>query len=199
MADLRNHPEQDKEHEGASPSEVVIEACRRNNIELLEEVISKCPNPEAVAKLLNGAQTVLGNYAYHEAASRGNYDIIDMLLDQEGFECDPINKREGDTPLHSVVRWANEVSEAQKESASSLIEMMLEAGSDPRIRNKAKLKPLDLVDPRNSSLRNLMQESEYVLQNQGDFIDADAEDEEPTGSNSDSDFEAEEINGRRRK
>lgn len=45
-----------------------------------------------------------------------------------------------------------------------------------------------------------MQESEYVLQNQGDFIDADAEaDEGPTGSNSDSDFEAEEVNGRRRK
>jgi hypothetical protein len=55
-----------------------------------------------------------------------------MLLDQEGFECDPINKREGDTPLHSAVRWANEVSEEQKEFASSLIEMMLEAGSDPR-------------------------------------------------------------------
>jgi hypothetical protein len=55
-----------------------------------------------------------------------------MLLDQEGFECDPINKREGDTPLHSAVRWANEVSEDQKKFASSLIEMMLEAGSDPR-------------------------------------------------------------------
>jgi hypothetical protein len=55
-----------------------------------------------------------------------------MLLDQEGFECDPINKREGDTPLHSAVRWANEVSKEQMEFASSLIEMMLEAGSDPR-------------------------------------------------------------------
>jgi hypothetical protein len=55
-----------------------------------------------------------------------------MLLDQEGFECDPINKREGDTPLHSAVRWANEVSEKQMEFASSLIEMRLEAGSDPR-------------------------------------------------------------------
>ncbi len=55
-----------------------------------------------------------------------------MLLDQEGFECDPINRREGDTPLHSAVRWANEVREDQREFASSLIEMMLEAGSDPR-------------------------------------------------------------------
>jgi hypothetical protein len=55
-----------------------------------------------------------------------------MLLDQEDFECDPINKRERDTPLHSAVRWANEVSDEQKEFASSLIQMMLEAGSDPR-------------------------------------------------------------------
>jgi hypothetical protein len=56
------------------------------------------------------------------------------------------------------------------------------------------------VDPRNSSLRDLIQESEYVIQNQGDFIDADAEEDEgPTGSNSDSDFEAEEADRRRRK
>lgn len=55
-----------------------------------------------------------------------------MLLDQEGFECDPINRREGDTPLHSAVRWANEVTADQQEYASNLLEMMLEAGSDPR-------------------------------------------------------------------
>jgi hypothetical protein len=49
-------------------------------------------------------------------------------------------------------------------------------------------------------LRNSIQEAEYVIQNQGDFIDADAEEDEgPTGSNSDSDFEAGEANGRRRR
>lgn len=77
-----------------------------------------------------------------------------MLLDQEGFECDPINKREGDTPLHSAVRWANEVSEEHKEFASSLIEMMLEAGSDPRlvflVRRETRIQSswLDLVHAR---------------------------------------------------
>ena len=55
-----------------------------------------------------------------------------MLLDQEGFECDPINRREGDTPLHVAVRWANEVPPEQQEYASNLLKMMLEAGSDPR-------------------------------------------------------------------
>lgn len=55
-----------------------------------------------------------------------------MLLDQEGFECDPINRREGDTPLHSAVRWVNEQSKENHEYGRSLIDMMLEAGSDPK-------------------------------------------------------------------
>jgi ankyrin repeat protein len=60
-------------------------------------------------------------------------EIIDLLLDQEGFECDPINRREGDTPLHSAVRWVNEQSTENQEYGYSLIEMMLEAGSDPKL------------------------------------------------------------------
>jgi hypothetical protein len=55
-----------------------------------------------------------------------------MLLDQEGFECDPINRMEGDTPLHSAVRWANGLREEQWEEATELIKMMIEAGSDPK-------------------------------------------------------------------
>ena len=54
-----------------------------------------------------------------------------MLLDQEGFECDPTNKIDGDTPLHAAVRWANQQPESNKEFVHGLIEMMLEAGSDP--------------------------------------------------------------------
>jgi hypothetical protein len=55
-----------------------------------------------------------------------------MLLDQEGFECDPINEREGDTPLHSVVRWLNNSPKKEWEAGAGLVEMMLQAGSDPR-------------------------------------------------------------------
>lgn len=81
---------------------------------------------------MNTTTTVLGNYAYHEAAANGNHEIIDVLLDQEGFECDPINKREGDTPLHSAVRWINEEGERNWEYGANMVEMMIEAGSDPR-------------------------------------------------------------------
>lgn len=55
-----------------------------------------------------------------------------MMLDQEGFECDPISKREGDTPLHSAVRWINEQGEKAWEYGIELVGMMCEAGGDPR-------------------------------------------------------------------
>lgn len=128
-------------------------------------------------------------------------EIIDLLLDQEGFECDPINRLEGDTPLHSAVRYANTATPADHAFCIQLIEMMVEAGSDPRIRNKAKLKPVQLVNPGNKELRELLESAEYAMMNQGDFVEdvVDGEDDVdgPTGSNSDSDFDEPEPSKKR--
>ena len=115
----------------------------------------------------------MGNHLYHEAALRGNYEIIDMLLDQPGFECDPVNRIEGDTPLHSAIRWINSEPEAQREFGNALVDMMLEAGSNPRVKNKGGLTALQLVDPRNKELRELIQKHEYALLNAGDFVNAE--------------------------
>jgi hypothetical protein len=57
---------------GAKPGELLIEAARRNNTDLLQEVIDGAGSPEKAAALLNETKTVLGNYVYHEAALRGN-------------------------------------------------------------------------------------------------------------------------------
>jgi hypothetical protein len=54
-----------------------------------------------------------------------------------------------------------------------------------RIRNKAKLRPFDLVDPRNTELRSALQRAEYGMQAGDDIIDED--DDGPTGSGSESD------------
>ncbi|KAI0522212.1 ankyrin repeat protein [Xylaria bambusicola] len=161
------------EHEGASVGEQLIEACRRNNVDLLTEIIQNCKNDEEISHLMNNTKTVMGNHLYHEAASRGNYEIIDMLLDQPEFECDPMNRAEGDTPLHSAIRWINSEPPAQREFGNALVEMMLEAGSSTRIKNKAKLTPYQLVDPRNTGLRELIQKHEYAALNAGDFVGAD--------------------------
>jgi len=115
----------------------------------------------------------MGNHLYHEAASRGHYEVIDALLDQPGFECDPVNRVERDTPLHSAIRWINSEPAEQREYGNSLVEMMLEAGSNPRVKNKGGLTALQLVDPRNTGLRELIQKHEYASLNAGDFVSAD--------------------------
>merc|ERR1711977_385864 len=201
------HPEQDQEHEGASVGEILIEAARRNNTDLLKETIDSIGDEDKVAKILNETKTVLGNYIYHEAALRGNYEIIDMLLDQPGFECDPISRIEQDTPLHSAISYLNSLTESSpltpaiSQFSTELIAMMIEAGSDPRLRNKANLTPYQLVDPRNEKLRAQLQDAVDVVQNQGDYIEdveeggydgADGVDDD-AGSASDSDFDPEEY------
>ncbi|TGJ78453.1 hypothetical protein E0Z10_g10316 [Xylaria hypoxylon] len=158
--------------EGASVGEQLIEACRRNNIDLLTEIIENCKSDKEISDLLNNTTTVMGNHLYHEAALQGNYEVVDMLLDQPEFECDPINRAEGDTPLHSAIRWINNEPAAQREFGNALVEMMLEAGSSTRIKNKAKLTPYQLVDPRNAGLRELIQRHEYAALNAGDFVGA---------------------------
>ncbi|KAG8405697.1 hypothetical protein J3459_021563 [Metarhizium acridum] len=97
----------DEEHEGASIKELLIEACRRNNTDLLLEVLHDKPDAEITA-LLNNTTTVMGNHLYHEAASHGNYEIIDLLLDQPSFECDhPSTASRATRPLHTAIRWLN--------------------------------------------------------------------------------------------
>lgn len=189
--------------------EILIEACRRDNVDLMKETLEGKSEDE-IANLLNKTTTVMGNHLYHEAASRGNCrfrplrappplpcpqalftdmalsvsladDIIDYLLDQENFECDPVNRVEGDTPVHSAVRWINSEPDAQREFGNALIDMMLEAGSNPRVKNKGGLTPFQLVDPRNTGLRDLIQKHEYTILNRGDFVVQDNK----TGSNGD--------------
>ncbi|OAA72163.1 ankyrin repeat domain containing protein [Cordyceps fumosorosea ARSEF 2679] len=142
-----------EEHEGASPQELLIEACRRNNTDLLTEVLAGRPDAEITA-LLNRTTT-----------------IIDLLLDQPDFECDPVRPRDGDTPLHAAVRWLNGEPPAQREFGAALVGMMLEAGSDPRRRNRAGLTPAQLVDPANAELRALIDGHQYAAQNAGDFVE----------------------------
>ena len=55
-----------------------------------------------------------------------------------------------------------------------------------RIRNKAKLTPKELVDPRNTDLRAILQKAEFTMTAGDDVVNQDEEDEGPTGSASDS-------------
>ncbi|OCL08386.1 ankyrin repeat protein-like protein [Glonium stellatum] len=183
------------DEEGASPRELILEACRRNNTSLLEETIAdlaveakkKGKKPVAyVAEVLNKSFDGIGNGCLHIAAKYGSYEVLDILLDQEGLEIDELDRMDRDTPLHKAVRYVNSLSKDEWAPVGHpIVDILLDAGCDPRIRNKAKLKPIELVDPRNQELRAILQKGEFAMM-AGDDVVVD-DDDDPTGSASDSD------------
>jgi hypothetical protein len=60
--------------QGASPKEQIVEACRRDNVELFQVVLGglKSQVPEKVADFFNTARDVMGNYLLHVCAMYGS-------------------------------------------------------------------------------------------------------------------------------
>jgi ankyrin repeat protein len=108
---------------------LLFASCRQHNVDLLREALSAQKSPEQIGTFINAARDPLGNTALHVASLRGSYECLDVLLDQEGVEVDPVNRMEGDTPLHSAARLS---AEGDEEGAQAVVEMLLEAGADPR-------------------------------------------------------------------
>ncbi|KAI5285301.1 hypothetical protein KEM55_000712, partial [Ascosphaera atra] len=117
--------------DGASPRELVVEACRRDQPHLIEQVIDSMHDKsnEEVATFFNGVTDSMGNHAAHICASYGSYDTLDALFDIEFFECDPISRLDRDAPLHVAVKFSNE---KDPELGLAMVKMMTEAGCDPR-------------------------------------------------------------------
>lgn len=113
-------------------------------------------------------------------------ETLDILLDQEGLEIDEQSRLEGDTPLHSAVRYANALEKVDWEHGQQIVDILIDAGCDPRIRNSAKLKPLELADPRNDDLRASLRKAEFAM-SAGDDVVQDDDDDGPGGSGSESD------------
>jgi len=181
------------DEDGASPREQLMEACRRNNPDLLQDLLDSPAlrgRAAATAQFLNVTTDALGAGPLHVAAQYGSYEVLDLLLDQEGVEIDIPERREGDTCLHKAVRHVNEAGRQggggnDDDGGLAVVEILLDAGCDPRIRNKAKLKPIDLAEPRNKALRTMLQKAEVALTMAGDTVED--EDEGANGSGSDSD------------
>ena len=65
--------------------------------------------------------------------------MVDELLDQEGLEVDPVDRLDKETPLHKAVKYANTLD---AEVGEMIVEMLLEAGADPRYFLRLSLPPL---------------------------------------------------------
>ena len=87
-------------------------------------------------------------------------DVMDELLNVEFLECDPLNRREGETPIHSAVKHSNE---REVELGEAMAKMLIDAGGDPRVKDKHGRKPAEICTPRTEELRSILIKEEYVL------------------------------------
>lgn len=177
--------------DGATPKELLLESCRRNNTTLLNDLLAQPPlssDAGKIASFLNTTTDSLGASGLHVAAQYGAYDILDIILDQEGVEIDHKDKREGDSCLHTAVRYVNGLNPAAWDGeGKDLVEILVDAGCDPRARNKARLRPIDLLDPRNDVVRTLLQKAEVQFVAGDDVVQADDDDDRRDGPGSESD------------
>lgn len=163
--------------EGASYAEQILECARRNNTELLTQIAADLANHAQLADVINHTKEVIThNSPLHIATLLGNWEFIDMVLDVEGVEIDPLN-REGDSPLHLAVKYAAQ----EPDYGYFIIDNLLDAGSDPSVVDKHGLKPVNYVG-NNEKLRTLLESAEYAAAHE-----LQAEEEEEDGSASDSD------------
>lgn len=100
-------------------------------------------------------------------------DVLDLLLDQENLEVDPLSRHDHETPLHKAILYINSLPPPSWPSALPLAELLIDAGADPRVRNKARLKAVELVDVRNEGLRDCLRKAEYVLLVGDDVVGGD--------------------------
>lgn len=156
---------------------------------------------EKIADFFNTTTDVMGNYLLHVCATYGSCmhrfpsslhvhwltladDVMDELLNIEYLECDPFTRRDKETPIHTAVRYA---AERDVEIGTAMAKMLVDAGGDPRTKDKHGRTPAQMCDPKTSELRSWLTSQEYILR---EGLKQEAQktdgDDGPTGSASDS-------------
>ena len=109
---------------------------------------------------------------------------MDELLDIEYLECDPLTPRDKETPIHTAVRYA---VERDAEIGTAMAKMLVDAGGDPRTKDKHGRTPAQMCDPKTSELRGWLISQEYILREglKQEAQESD-DDEGPIGSASES-------------
>jgi DNA-directed RNA polymerase subunit F len=87
-------------------------------------------------------------------------DVMDELLNIELLECDPLTHREKETPIHCAVKYANE---REVELGEAMAKMLIDAGGDPRVKDRHGRKPAEICTGRTAELRSVLTKEEYIL------------------------------------
>ncbi|KZV79349.1 hypothetical protein EXIGLDRAFT_632196, partial [Exidia glandulosa HHB12029] len=83
----------------------------------------------------------------------GSLTVMELLLEQDGCDVDLQNRTERATPLHLALKIEEE------DLRKAVVESLLDAGADTRVRNKSGAAPIDIV-PANGELWTLMRKAQ---------------------------------------
>ncbi|KAI9496320.1 ankyrin [Zychaea mexicana] len=128
--------------EGASNNERMLAACRNDQDDLLKEIL------KATDIDVNFSDAI-GDTTLHYAASFGSLACLEILVNLDGINLNARNRIEKNTPLHKAVQYTEE------DVALATVDLLLEAGADPRIENGNRMTPAMLVDPKNDDMKEL--------------------------------------------
>ncbi|KAH8099456.1 ankyrin repeat-containing domain protein [Cristinia sonorae] len=159
------------ETKGASNNQRLLAAAKEDNLELIQEVF------EAGDFDIN-FQDGLGNTALHYAASLGCPEVLEEILSYDGCDVDPINRIEKATPLHLALRLED------PEMRKYIVESLLEAGADVKIKDKNGDTALDVVPSSDTELRAAIRKAQASASVSNDDFADDDDDEPGSGSGS---------------
>ncbi|KAF7302369.1 ANK-REP-REGION domain-containing protein [Mycena chlorophos] len=125
--------------DGASNNERLLAAARDDNEEMLTEVFEQggfdinfqdgLGNTGTAVALLS-TNLIKPSAALHYAASLGSTDVLELILEHEECDVDPINRLEKATPLHLAVRIED------PELRVLVVSSLLDAGANTGIKDK---------------------------------------------------------------
>ncbi|KAI1316229.1 hypothetical protein EDD11_010276 [Mortierella claussenii] len=118
--------------DGASNNERLMAACKSDNLDLLDEVLSSDPSTFDV-----NHTDGLGNSALHYAARSASTECLEVLLYFDGINVNIANRIEGDTPLHKAAAYDD------PDIALHMAQILVEHGASLNALNKLKQKPAD--------------------------------------------------------
>ncbi|TFK70068.1 ankyrin [Pluteus cervinus] len=162
--------------DGASANERLLAAARTDNEEVLLELFEE-ESEEFDINTKDG----IGQTALHLAVQNGSMTVLEHILSHDECDVDPQNFL-GDTPLHLAIRLKEE------EMRRFIVESLLDAGADTKLKNKDGDTSLDLArdDPATQSLIKKAELEAQLQQNIGHGdIARDDEDVDSEGSDDD--------------
>ncbi|KAG0768849.1 hypothetical protein G6F57_002651 [Rhizopus arrhizus] len=137
----------DNDEGGATDNDLMLAACRNDQDEMLEEVLKE---GDFDINYTDG----IGDTPCHYAAKFGALNCLEILVRVPGIDLNKKNNREGNTPLHFAVQY-----EDDPEIALDVVDLLLNSGADPRMKNNAGSTVRDYVPGGNDDMKDLIDQA----------------------------------------